>query len=215
MSTVVVGDDHGVFVDALSTVLGQRRLDVRAVAHRACDVLAAVTEHRPAVCLLDRTFADGDGLDLIPDLLAASADTRIVMVTADPDVGGVQRALDLGARGFVHKTRGISALVDAIHRVLDGEVALELPPRRRATAACRDDDDVRRLAAHLTAREWECLRLMVEGRGTSEIAAGLGISRTTVRTHVQAVLTKLGVHTRLEAAALAARHGLVTSPSAP
>lgn len=209
MTAVVVGDDHGVFVDALSTVLGQRRLEVRAVAHRASDVLAAVAEHRPGICLLDRTFADGDGLDLIPDLLAASSDTRIVMVTADTDDGAPRRALDLGARGFVHKTRGVTALVDAIHRVLDGEIAVELPPRRRAAAPRREDDDIRRLAAHLTARERECLRLIVDGRGTSEIAAGLGISVTTVRTHVQGVLTKLGAHTRLEAAALATRHALL------
>lgn len=210
MTDVVVGDDHGVFVDALSTVLGQRRLVVRAVAHRAADVLAAVAEHGPAVCLLDRTFPDGDGLELIPDLLTISSRTHVIVVTADPDEGAVRRALDLGARGFVHKTRGVAALIDAVHRVVDGEVAIELPPRRRA-AAVAVENEYRRLASHLTAREWDCLRLIVDGRGTGEIASQLGISGTTVRTHVQAVLTKLGVHTRLEAVAVASRHGLLTS----
>ena len=210
MTDVVVGDDHGVFADALSTVLGQRRLVVRAVAHRAADVLAAVGEHEPCVCLLDRTFPDGDGLELIPDLLTTSPRTRVIVVTADPDEGAVRRALDAGARGFVHKTRGVAALVDAIHRVVDGEVAVELPPRRRATAVAVEDE-YRRLASHLTAREWDCLRLIVDGHGTGEIASELGISGTTVRTHVQAVLTKLGVHTRLEAVAVASRHGLLAS----
>lgn len=204
---VVVGDDHGVFVDALSTVLGQRRLVVRAVAHRASEVLATVAEHTPTVCLLDRSFADGDGIDLIPDLLAASPRTRIIVVTADPDHGSAERALTRGARGFVHKTRGVTALVEAIHRVVDGGTVVELPPRRRTTDP--DEADVRRRASHLTPRERECLALMVEGRGTADIAAHWGVSVTTVRTHVQAVLIKLGVHTRLEAAALAARHGLV------
>ncbi len=210
MTDVVVGDDHGVFVDALSTVLGQRRLVVRAVAHRAADVLAAVAEHRPAVCLLDRRFADGDGIELIPDLLAVSAVTRVIVVTADPDDRAVRRALELGARGYVHKTRGVTALVDAIHRVVDGDTAVELPPRRRV-AVSGPDHELRRLASHLTARERECLRLMVDGRGTAEIAAALGISGTTVRTHVQSVLTKLGAHTRLEAAALATRYGLLSA----
>ena len=210
MTDVVVGDDHGVFVDALSTVLGQRRLVVRAVAHRAAEVLVAVREHEPEVCLLDRSFSDGDGVELIPDLLAASAGTRIIIVTADPDDGSVRRALDLGASGYVHKTRGVTTLVDAVHRVLDGEVAVELPPRRRPPAHGADDE-YRRLATHLTAREWDCLRLIVDGRGTGDIAASLGVSVTTVRTHVQAVLTKLGVHTRLEAAAVATRHRLLTS----
>ncbi len=208
MTDVVVGDDHGVFVDALSTVLGQRRLVVRAVAHRAGEVLAAVTEHAPAVCLLDRTFADGDGVELIPDLLAASPGTRIVVVTADPGDGAARRALELGARGFVHKTRGVTTLVDAIHRVLDGEVAVELPPRRRSIHG-GPDEEYRRLASHLTGREWDCLRLIVDGRGTGEIASELGISVTTVRTHVQSVLNKLGVHTRLEAAAVASHHRLL------
>lgn len=207
MTDVVVGDDHGVFVDALSTVLGQRRLVVRAVAHRAADVLAAVAEHAPTVCLLDRTFSDGDGIELIPDLLATSPRTRIIVVTADPDLGAADRALARGARGFVHKTRGVTALVEAIHRVVDGGTVVELPPRRRVPDG--EGADIRRRASHLTRRERQCLALMVDGRGTTEIAAEWGVSVTTVRTHVQAVLIKLGVHTRLEAAAMAVRYELV------
>lgn len=212
MTDVVVGDDHGVFVDALSTVLGQRRLVVRAVAHRASDVLTAVARHTPAVCLLDRTFADGDGIELIPELLAASPRTRVIVVTADPDHGAAARALARGARGFVHKTRGVTALVDAIHDVVDGATVVELPPRRRdpdPIGPDAADTAVGRLASYLTRRERQCLALMVDGRSTGEIAAEWGVSVTTVRTHVQAVLTKLGVHTRLEAATLAARHDLV------
>jgi two-component system, NarL family, nitrate/nitrite response regulator NarL len=214
MTDVVVGDDHGVFVDALSTVLGQRRLVVRAVAHRAADVLESVREHTPAVCLLDRSFGDGDGLDLIPELLAASPGTRIIVVTADTDRGAAEEALARGARGFVHKTRGVTALVDAIHRVAAGGTVVELPPRRRPDAdrpdPDRPDPELRRLASYLTVRERECLTLLVEGLGTAEMAAKLGVSATTVRTHVQAVLAKLGAHTRVEAAAMAVRHGLVT-----
>jgi DNA-binding NarL/FixJ family response regulator len=64
MIDVVVGDDHGVFVDALSAVLGRRRVVVRSVAHRTADVREAVRRHRPAICLLDRAFPDGDGIEL-------------------------------------------------------------------------------------------------------------------------------------------------------
>ncbi len=213
VTDVVVGDDHGVFVEALSTVLGQRRLVVCAVAHRASQVLAAVTAHRPTVCLLDRFFPDGDGIELIPELHAVSPRTRIIVVTADPDHGAAERALAHGAHGFVHKTRGVTALLEAIHRVAEGATVVELPPRRRAPDSGEDTTWVRHLAAGLTGREWQCLRLIVEGRGTTtEIATDLGVSPTTVRTHVQAVLTKLGVHTRLEAAVVANRHGLLTPP---
>ena len=208
MTEVVVGDDHGVFLDAISTVLGQRQLVVRAVGHRASEVVAAVAEHAPAICLLDRRFTDGDGIELIPKLLTASPGTRVIVVTADPDRSAAELALDRGAHGFVHKTRGVTTLVDAIHRVLDGETVVELPPRRRPPLADADRE-IHRLASHLTRRESQCLGLMVDGRGTTEIATELNVSVTTVRTHVQAVLSKLGVHTRLEAATLAARHGLL------
>lgn len=217
MTDLVVGDDHAVFVDALTTVLGQQRLVVRAVAHRASDVLAVVARHAPAVCLLDRTFADGDGIELIPDLLAASPGTRVVVVTADPDRGAATRALAHGAQGFVHKTRGVAALVDAIHRVADGATVVELPPRRRDAepGGCdAADAEIARLASYLTPRERECLALMVDGRSTTEIATRWGVSATTVRTHVQAVLSKLGVHSRLEAATLAVRHDLVATARA-
>jgi DNA-binding CsgD family transcriptional regulator len=66
-----------------------------------------------------------------------------------------------------------------------------------------------RLAAYLTIRERECLRLLVEGLGTAQMAVRLGVSPATVRTHVQSLLTKLGVHSRLEAASLAVRHRLL------
>lgn len=208
MIDVVVGDDHGVFVDALSTVLGQRRLTVRAVAHRATEVREAVRRNRPGVCLLDRRFSDGDGMQLIPLLLEDSPDTRIIVVTADPDEGSARKALELGAHGFVHKTRGVTALIEAIHQVIEGRTVVELPPRRRAQVSAAAAD-VQRLASHLTTREWTCLCLLVRGRGTAEMSAELGISVTTVRTHIQSMMTKLGVHTRLEAAALASRHRLV------
>ncbi|MGH3753399.1 MAG: helix-turn-helix domain-containing protein [Pseudonocardiaceae bacterium] len=72
-----------------------------------------------------------------------------------------------------------------------------------------DISEARRLAAHLTARERECLVLLIEGLGTRAMTLRLGVSTTTVRSHVQGLLTKLGVHSRLEAAAFAVRYDLV------
>jgi two-component system nitrate/nitrite response regulator NarL len=83
-----------------------------------------------------------------------------------------------------------------------------MPKPRPARDRARSDD-ARRLAAFLTGRERECLNLLVEGLDTSSIATKLGVSAATVRTHVQSVLTKLGVHSRLEAASYAVRYGLL------
>jgi DNA-binding NarL/FixJ family response regulator len=97
----------------------------------------------------------------------------------------------------------------AIHRVVDGESVVDAS-HSSGTRHRRDIDEANRLARYLTARERECLGLLVEGLGTGEIARRLGISSTTVRTYMQALLTKLGVHSQLEAAAFAIRNSLIT-----
>jgi len=204
---LVVGDDHAVFLDALSTVLAQRGFTV-TVARTAAETVESVRLRQPDVCLVDRHFADDDGLDSIANMIAASSRTKVLVLSADDDNDGVLRALQAGASGYLHTTRGVSALTAAIERVLRGEVVVNVPKTptvRRST----DADDARRLAAYLTGREWECLALLVDGLATTAMAAKLGVSRTTVRSHVQSLLTKLGVHSRLEAASFAVRYRLL------
>jgi DNA-binding NarL/FixJ family response regulator len=208
---LVLCDDHPVFADALGAVLAGHRFRVRAVVHRAADVVPAVAEHRPRVCVIDRHFADGDGLDELPGALAASPSTRVVLLTADRDPDTARRALDSGAAGYLCKTAGVSALVSMITRVASGEVVADLVASRPA-AVSAEQAQARRLAGYLTPRERDCLAMMVDGLGTAATAERLGVSVTTVRTYVQAVLTKLGVHSRLEAASYAVRHGLVGPP---
>jgi DNA-binding CsgD family transcriptional regulator len=96
--------------------------------------------------------------------------------------------------------------VSALERVLSGEIVIDVPdaPPRRMP----EPSHALRLAAHLTGRERQCLLMLVEGLDTAAMVERLGVSRTTVRTHLQAVLTKLGVHSRLEAASFAVRHRL-------
>jgi DNA-binding NarL/FixJ family response regulator len=106
----------------------------------------------------------------------------------------------------VHKTWGVRRLVEAVNRIVGGAVVLDAP---RSTSVRSDVSDARRLAAHLTARERECLALLVKGLDTRAMTIRLGVSTTTIRSHVQALLTKLGVHSRLEAATFAVRYGLV------
>jgi two-component system, NarL family, nitrate/nitrite response regulator NarL len=212
MTSVVVGDDHGVFVDALGAVLSQHGYRV-AVSSTIAGTLEAVRQRKPDVCLLDRYFAGADSLDVVGDLLDASPDTKVLVLSADPGTDGVLRALRCGAAGYLHKTRGVAAVTSAIDRVRRGEVVVDVP---RAMAGQRSQrrDDLRRLASYLSRRERDCLGLMVEGLNTSAMADKLGVSQATVRTHVQAVLTKLGVHSRLEAASLAVRYRLLgTDPA--
>ena len=207
MARLVLGDSHIVFLDALSTVLSQHGYVVSAVARDAAEMVALVRRDRPDACLIDRNAPLDDDAETIGRLLAAGAGANVVVLGASAGHEAVGRALDAGASGYLHQSRGIGALISALERVLRGEVVVDVPqvsaPRRAA-----EPNQALRLAGHLTGRERECLLMLVEGLDTGAMVHRLGVSRTTVRTHLQSVLTKLGVHSRLEAASFAVRHRL-------
>lgn len=120
MINLVLADDHAVFVDALETVLTQYGFEVAAVAGSVAALVQRVQAVRPDVCVLDRHFTDGDAVDHIAGVVAGG--TKVVVLTADGDGDAVVRALDSGAAGYVHKSRGVAALAVAIRRVASGEV---------------------------------------------------------------------------------------------
>ena len=206
VARLVLGDDHVVFLDALSTVLAQHGYVTGAVARSPAEMIAAVRREQPDACLIDRHVALDSDVQTISRLREASERTSVVVLSANPATQAVGRAIDAGASGYVHQSRGIEALVSALERVLSGEIVIDVPdaPPRRTP----EPNHALRLAAHLTGRERQCLLMLVEGLDTAAMVGRLGVSRTTVRTHLQAVLTKLGVHSRLEAASFAVRHRL-------
>jgi len=207
VATIVLGDGHIVFLDALSTVLTQQGHAVCGVAHGPAELVTLVGVHRPEACLIDRGSRRDDAAQSIRQILAACDSTSVIVLGAEQGDGAVGRALEAGASGYVHQSRGVGALVSALDRVLGGEIVVDVPdapPSRRPA----EPTQALRLAAQLTSRERECLMMLVEGLDTAAMVGLLGVSRTTVRTHLQAVLTKLGVHSRLEAASFAVRHRL-------
>jgi two-component system nitrate/nitrite response regulator NarL len=207
VTTLVIGDDHVVFLDALAAILIQQDYAV-TIAGTVSETIDAVAQGQPELCLVDRHFGGEDSIEAIGKLMAASPGTKVLVLSADPDADGIMAALSAGASGFLHKTRGVTALTAAISRVLRGEVVVDVP-RARARPRPPGHDDAHRLAAHLTEREREILGLLIEGLDTAAIARKLTVARTTVRTHVQSVLSKLGVHSRLEAASFAVRYHLL------
>ena len=162
---------------------------------------------QPEVCLINRYPEVDDLASVVGQVIGASVGTRVIVLSGAADTVSAPQALEAGACGYVHKSRGVSALISAVNRVLAGNVVVNVPAAHTRRSACASE--VERLAARLTMRERECLSLLVEGLDTAAMVVKLGISRTTVRTHVQAVLNKLGVHSRLEAASLAVRSGLL------
>ncbi len=208
MTSLVLGDDHVVFLDALSTALTQYGYSIRAVAGSPAEMVAAVRREQPDACLIDRSPSVGDDVSAtIGRVLAVSGGTAVLVLGADLGARAVSRALDAGACGYVHQSRGLDAVVSALQRVRRGATVVDVPaaaPVRRSAQA----ETSHRLAAQLTSRERECLLMLIEGLDTTAMVERLGVSRTTVRTHLQSVLTKLGVHSRLEAVSFAVRHRL-------
>jgi two-component system, NarL family, nitrate/nitrite response regulator NarL len=206
VTSLVLGDDHVVFLDALSTALTQYGYITRAVAASRAEMVASVCREQPDACLIDRMpSTDDDAAETIGSVLAVSPGTAVLVLGADRGAQAVSRALDAGACGYVHQSRGLEAVVSALARIQHGGTVVDVPaaPVRSVQA-----ETSRRLAAQLTSRERECLLMLIEGLDTTAMVERLGVSKTTVRSHLQSVLTKLGVHSRLEAVSFAVRHRL-------
>jgi two-component system, NarL family, nitrate/nitrite response regulator NarL len=206
VATIVLGDDHVVFLDALATVLSQHGHVVCGVARSTTEMVTRVSAHQPDACLIDRNATANDHPQTIGRVLAACPSTSVLVLGANPGGEAAEQALDAGASGYLHQSRGVGALVSALDRVLNGEIVVDVP--QAVPSRAPEPNQALCMAAHLTSRERECLMMLVEGLDTAAMVDRLGVSRTTVRTHLQAVLTKLGVHSRLEAASFAVRHRL-------
>jgi two-component system, NarL family, nitrate/nitrite response regulator NarL len=206
---IVLGDDQVVFLDALTMVLVQLGHHVVAAISTRAALLATVRDFQPDLCVFEPRFPDGDGIDAIGAIGNMSPATKVVVLTAEDTPEPLRRALAAGAVGYLHKSRGVPALLSALQRVSSGEIVVEGNFSSPQTTGPAASQHLRLLATYLTPRELECLELLAAGAGTAAIARRLGVSTTTIRSHVQAVLTKLGVHSRMEAASVAIRYGLV------
>ena len=202
---VVLCDDHRLFLDALGSAMAALGHDVVGLASTPGAALAVVARERPDCCLLDLSFPEGSGVEVIPLLRAAAPDTAVIVLSAVDDPRLAQKAVDLGAAGYLPKTGPLPAIAAALDAVARGEpVGIRSSPRWPA-ATGRPAGPLWKLR-FLTEREWQVMDCILEGRTTDEIASALGVRRSTARTHVQNLLAKLGVHTRLQAAALMTSH---------
>lgn len=183
------------------------------IATTGAEGIASVERGMPDLILMDIGLPDRSGLSAGHAILDRWPRARIVALSALEDRSVVDEALRLGFRGYVSKDTSVAKLVNWIQLVLDGHVVL---PHRLPSVDPRPsrDEDVSLLADQLSRREGEVLALLVRGADGAAMASRLGISRNTVRTHVQNILTKLQVHSRLEAATFAVRHRLVELPAA-
>ena len=180
----------------------------------ACDLIC---HEQPAIVLFTLDTSDKLGLDAIPQLVSASSQARVVLLTGSTDVDVYQRAVILGAVGVVHQDQSAEVLVKAIEKVNSGEVWLD-----RATVATLlgkmtnrptqvVDHEAMRIAT-LSAREREIIALAGQGLRNKEIGEQLLLSEVTVRHHFTSIFSKLNVSDRLDLIIFAYRHRLAKPP---
>jgi two-component system nitrate/nitrite response regulator NarL len=202
---LVLCDDHELLLDALQPALARLGHEVLATTVSPQDALEAVQRFRPDVLLLDVSFPDDCGLRVVAPAIEASPDTRVVILSATTDPEVASRAIDAGAVGFARKDRGLDGIIRTLERVMAGETVIDPDVLRALVGSSRQrrvEHDAQWLATFLTARERDVLARIMAGQTTDEMAAGMGVARSTARTHVQSVLLKLGVHSRLQAATI-------------
>jgi two-component system nitrate/nitrite response regulator NarL len=209
MTRLVVCDDHRILVESLAVALEARGHDLLAVTTTQEECLTAVASAHPDVCLLDLYLPDREeGLETARAIRANHPDTRVLILSgmADPEV--LAEAIDLGVAGIIRKDQTVDKIDAALARVAAEGSAFQTDVVRdvvsRLTAQPRKEP-----WEYLTERELEVLRRIVAGESTKQMARSMRIAVSTVRTYAQNVLTKLGVHSRLEASAIAVRAQLV------
>ena len=211
---ILLADEQALFREAVHSVLdAEPDLIVVAEARDGSQAVAEAERVRPDVVLLEAGLPNGDEIRataLIKERVPAS---KVLILCEEDDERIFVDALEAGASGFLSKGSALSELTDAVRSVIRGEILI--PTRvmgdllARLIRRRREQDQALRTLSRLTRREREVLRLLAQGTDNDGIAQTLVISPQTARTHVQNVLGKLGVHSRLEAAAFVTRSGLL------
>jgi DNA-binding NarL/FixJ family response regulator len=214
---VLLVDDHQLLTGALAkTMADEPDIQVVGVAGTVAEA-KALARDRLDVVLMDYRLPDGTGAEATRAIKARWPAARVVMLTALNDDETILESIQAGADGYLTKDRAVDEVVDAVRAAHAGETLL---PRSvilgiaQRVAAARDRGTERRQVEPLTARELEVLRALTEGLSTPEICERLFIAPNTLRTHVQNIMGKLRVHSKLEAVAFALRHRLVEPPRA-
>src|SRR5437660_3361493 len=181
---------------------------MKVVGHAGsvAESLTRAAELKPDLVLVDFRLTDGTGADAAGGIRQLRPETKLIFLTREDTDAARFAALEAGASAFIHKSRAAQDVVDAIRTVAEGG-SLFTP--RGIAQLLNSRREVEAQLERLTPREKEVLRLMAEGTASRDIASKLGISYTTVRTHIRSLGSKLGVHSKLEAIVKARELALV------
>ena len=214
-TTVMVVDDHPIWRDAVARDLGEAGFEVVATADGVATARRRAEVVRPAVVVMDMQLADGTGAQATQEVLAVSAASRILVLSASEERADVLEAVKAGATGYLVKSASKTELAEAVRATAAGRAVftpglagLVLGEYRRIAQTDRDAAPGAPPGPSLTDRETEILRYVAKGLTAKQIAQRLSLSHRTVENHVQATFRKLQVANRVEATRYAIEHGL-------
>jgi len=184
-------------------------VDVVEILWSHDDVVPSVSRSQPDVVLLDLRLVDGEVSTICDEIHRADPGAHLAILTGGSGDRHVMEAVEAGCSSFASLDKSDEELLTAVRAASTGSPHLH--PELVAGLVQRLDRTQRHAADDLTARELEVLGLLAEGLGNAALAERLGVSINTVRHHVQSILTKLGVHTKLQAVTTAMREGLISS----
>jgi DNA-binding NarL/FixJ family response regulator len=213
---VLLIDDHRMFRELVDMMLqGEPGIELVADASTGEEGLEQLSPC-PDVAIIDVDLPGMDGVQATRRMLERCPRTRVVIVTALQERDVMARAIEAGASGLLPKTHAGDDLIDVIKRIASGETLLPSEDLNAVMTSLRQARSARSEAqatlGNLTSREIQVLQAMADGKSNTEVADALFISPVTVQGHMRRVLRKLGVRSRLEAVALALRHGAIRPP---
>jgi len=199
---IMVVDDHHIVRQGLVALIGTLPdMKVIAQASDGAEAVDLYREHRPDVTLMDLRLPKQNGVDAITRIREEFPSARIIVLTTFDGDEDIYRALQAGAKGYLLKGMNADELTDAIRTVHGG--------KSRIPAVVAERLAERMGGPSLTGRELDVLKRIVGGRSNKEIASDLFISEATVKTHINSILSKLGVSDRTQAATTALQRGIV------
>lgn len=213
---VLLIDDHALFRVGLQELLERRGIEVIMAGDGRRGVIKAVKE-KPDVVLLDLRMPDISGLEVLRELKTKSFDRPIVILTTSEEDRDVAESLRSGASGYLLKDMDPDELVVVLSDIVKGQTVVAPRLTRLLADLVKQGSSEAELKPtpfeSLTARELEILCHLAEGQSNKVIARHLDISDGTVKLHVKAILRKLNVHSRVEAAVMAVEHGIRYRPT--
>jgi DNA-binding NarL/FixJ family response regulator len=208
---VVICDDQALIRDGLEMLLRlERDIEVVGLAQDGAEAVDLVAEHRPDLVLMDLKMPGMNGIEATRRIRAHYPEVKVLVLTTYDDDEWLFDALRAGAAGYLLKDTGRSEVVKAIRGTVEGQAFVDpaVAGKLLSRVTSTQTRPASLLTEKLTERELDVLRLLAQGMTNADIAARLYLSEGTVRNHVSAILGKLDVADRTQAAVLALQHGL-------